>query len=62
MRTTLTLDDAIVEEAQRLTGIRERRALMHRALEALIAQESARRLVALGGRDSKAKAPRRRRS
>ena len=49
MRTTLNLDDALLREAARLTGISGKTALVHAALEALIARESARRLAALGG-------------
>ena len=61
MRTTLNLDDALVEEARRLTGIREKTALVHAGLEALIARESARRLAALGGTQARLRPiPRRR--
>ncbi len=49
MRTTLALDDALVAEAQRLTGTREKSALVREALRALIQRESARRLARLGG-------------
>ena len=49
MRTTLVLDDALVEEARALTGIEEKTALVRAGLEALIAREAARRLAALGG-------------
>jgi Arc/MetJ family transcription regulator len=49
MRTTLNIDDELLERARRLTDIREKTALVHAGLEALIAQESARRLAALGG-------------
>ncbi len=49
MRTTLALDDDLVAEAQRLTGISERTALIREALKALIERESARRLARLGG-------------
>jgi Arc/MetJ family transcription regulator len=49
MRTTLNLDDALLEEARRLTGMRERTALIHDGLRALIERESARRLSRLGG-------------
>ena len=49
MRTTLNLDDSLLEEAQRLTGISEKTALVRAALEALIERESARRLARLGG-------------
>lgn len=49
MRTTLALDDDLVAEAQRLTGTREKGALVREALRALIQRESARRLARLGG-------------
>jgi Arc/MetJ family transcription regulator len=49
MRTTLNLDDALVERARKLTGIAEKTALVHAGLEALIARSAARRLAALGG-------------
>lgn len=45
MRTTLNIDDALLDEAQRLTGMRERTALIHEGLRALIERESARRLA-----------------
>ncbi|HSY49204.1 MAG TPA: type II toxin-antitoxin system VapB family antitoxin [Thermoanaerobaculia bacterium] len=61
MRTTINLDEELVEKAQRLTGTRERTALIHEGLRALIARESARRLALLGGSDPRAKAPRRHR-
>jgi Arc/MetJ family transcription regulator len=49
MRTTMNLDDALVERARELTGIEEKTALVHEGLRALIAREAARRLAALGG-------------
>lgn len=49
MRTTINLDDTLVSKARTLTGIREKTALVHRGLEALIALESARRLARLAG-------------
>jgi Arc/MetJ family transcription regulator len=49
MRTTLNLDDDLLDEAQRLTGLTEKTALVRAALEALIERESARRLARLGG-------------
>ena len=61
MRTTLILDEPLVERARRLTGVREKTALVRAGLEALIARESARRLAALGGSEPKAVAVRRRR-
>lgn len=49
MRTTLALDDELLAEAQRLTGITERSALVREALRALIQRENASRLARLGG-------------
>lgn len=62
MRTTVNLDDTLLANAGRLTGIQERTALLHEALRALIARESARRLLRLSGSDPSAKAGPRRRS
>ena len=62
MRTTINLDEQLIEQAQRMTGMQERTALIHEGLRSLIARESARRLARLGGSDPDAKAPRRRRS
>ncbi len=61
MRTTLALDDDLLAEAEALTGVEEKTALVREALKALIERESARRLARLGGSDPKAKAPPRRR-
>ena len=62
MRTTLNIDDALLREAQRLSGVKEKTALVHAGLEALIAVESARRLAALGATEKALKPiPRRRR-
>jgi Arc/MetJ family transcription regulator len=61
MRTTLALDDELLETAQAYTGVREKSALVREALRALIERESARRLARLGGSESALKpAPRRR--
>lgn len=49
MRTTLNIDDDLLKEAQRLSGMREKTSVVRAGLEALIARESARRLAALGG-------------
>jgi Arc/MetJ family transcription regulator len=53
MRTTLTMDDGLLAEAQRLTGTSEKSALVREALRALIERESARRLARLGGSEPK---------
>ncbi len=49
MRTTLTLDDDLLERARKLSGIRAKKALIEAGLEALISLESSRRLARLGG-------------
>jgi len=61
MRTTMILDDALLEKARRLSGLAEKTAVVHAGLRALIARESARRLARLGGSDPRARAVRRRR-
>jgi len=61
MRTTLNINEKILEKAAVLTGIKEKTALINLGLEALIARESARRLALLGGTEKDIKAvPRRR--
>ena len=61
MRTTVTLDDALLDHARRLSGLNERSALLREALAALIQRESARRLARLGGSERALKlSPRRR--
>jgi len=61
MRTTINIDDHLLTEAQRLTGTKERTALVHAGLQALIERESARRLARLGGSEPGLKpVPRRR--
>lgn len=62
MRTTLNIDDETLEKAMQLTGVREKTALVRRGLEALIVQESSKRLARLGGTEKTLRAPRRRRS
>ncbi|MGH6957894.1 MAG: type II toxin-antitoxin system VapB family antitoxin [Caulobacteraceae bacterium] len=57
----MALDDELVAEAQELTGLREKSALVREALKALVQREAARRLVLLGGSDPDASAPPRRR-
>lgn len=61
MRTTITLDEALLERAHEATGIRERSALINDGLRALIERAAARDLIALGGSDPNAKAAPRRR-
>jgi Arc/MetJ family transcription regulator len=60
MRTTLALDDDLLERAQALTGLKEKSGLVREALKALIERESARKLARLGGSEPGLKAPPRR--
>ena len=61
MRTTINVDEALLAEAQRLTGHSERTVLIREGLKALIERESARRLARLGGSNPSAQdVPRRR--
>ena len=57
MRTTFNLDDDLLGEAQRLTGMTERTALIHEGLRALIQRESARRLARLGATEPSLRRP-----
>ena len=49
MRTTLNIEDNLIDKAAKITGIKEKTTLVKLGLEALIARESARRLANLGG-------------
>jgi len=49
MRTTLNIDDDLLAEAQRLSHLTEKVALVREGLRALIERESALRLARLGG-------------
>jgi Arc/MetJ family transcription regulator len=62
MRTTLNMDDALLSEAQRLSAMAEKTALVRAGLQALIERESARRLARLGGSEPGLRARRRRSS
>jgi metal-responsive CopG/Arc/MetJ family transcriptional regulator len=62
MRTTVNLDDALLDRARKLSGLSERSTLLREALEALIQRESARRLARLGGTEPRLRAPPRRRA
>ena len=61
VRTTLNIDDQLLAEARRLSGVTEKTALVREGLRALIERESARRLARLGGSEPQLKPiPRRR--
>ncbi len=62
MRTTLNIEDKLLDRAVKLTGIKEKTSLVKFGLEALIALESAKRLARLAGTEKKLKMTPRRRS
>jgi len=45
MRTTLNIEDNLIDKASKMTGIKEKTALVKLGLEALIARESGKRLA-----------------
>jgi Arc/MetJ family transcription regulator len=61
MRTTLNLNDELLLKAQQYTGITEKTKLLHLGLEALLKNQAAQNLIALGGTDKQARAGRRQR-
>lgn len=61
MRTTLNIEDELIDKAAKLTGIREKTSLVRLGLKSLIAVESAKRLAKMGATEMGLKAvPRRR--
>lgn len=61
MRTTLSIDDELLAEARRLSGLDQTSALVREGLRALVERESARRLARLGGTEPGLAVARRRR-
>jgi Arc/MetJ family transcription regulator len=49
VRTTITLDDALLADAKEMSGLSDTGPLVRAALEALIQREAALRLARLGG-------------
>lgn len=62
MRTTLIIDDSLLDRARQLSGIKEKTALVRAGLEALVAREAGKRLAAMGGTEPKLRPIPRRRS
>jgi Arc/MetJ family transcription regulator len=50
MRTNIVLDDKLVEEAMRLSGLKTRRAVVHEALAHLVRLKRRKRLSDLKGK------------
>lgn len=53
MRTTLNIDDELIQKASKLTGIVGKTALVRLGLQSLITLESGKRLAKLGGTEKK---------
>jgi Arc/MetJ family transcription regulator len=62
MRTTIIIDDTLLDRAREATGIQEKAALVRAGLEALISREAGKHLAALGGTQPKLGGVPRRRS
>lgn len=50
MRTNIVLDDNLLEEALRVTGLRTKRAVVHEALRILVQVRTRRNLLDLRGK------------
>ena len=61
MRTTLNLDDDLLDAARKATGQNEKTALIHLGLRTLVEQAARHDLAQLAGSAPRAQAPRRRR-
>ena len=55
------MDDELLADAEKYTGIKERTALLNAGLKSLVEREAARRLARLGGTEPQFRAPPRRR-
>jgi Arc/MetJ family transcription regulator len=53
MRTTVNIEDELIEKASELSGIKGKTALVRRGLESLIAIETGKRLTRLGGTEKR---------
>jgi Arc/MetJ family transcription regulator len=62
MRTTISIDDALLAKAAKLAAPLDRSGVIHEGLRALIERETARRLARLGGTQPRLKAAPRRRA
>ncbi|HEX21629.1 MAG TPA: type II toxin-antitoxin system VapB family antitoxin [Actinobacteria bacterium] len=61
MRTTINIEDELINKASKLTGIKEKTSLVKLGLKTLIAKESGIRLAKLGGTEKQLRRiPRRR--
>jgi hypothetical protein len=61
MRTTVTIEDALIDDAREMTGIKETPTLIRMGLELLVQHEASRRLARMGGTQPDLSYPPRRR-
>jgi Arc/MetJ family transcription regulator len=61
MRATVSIDDELLDQAKKYTGVPETPTIVRLALEALIQREAGRRLAKLGGTEPDLEIPPRRR-
>jgi len=50
MRTNIEIDDQLMEEAQRLSGLKTKKAVIHEGLQALIRQKKRLKILDLAGK------------
>lgn len=50
MRTNIDIDEELLEEAQRLSGLKTKKAVVHEGLQALIRQKRRRKILDLAGK------------
>jgi Arc/MetJ family transcription regulator len=50
MRTNIDIDNEVLEEAQRLSGLKTKRAVIHESLRTLIRLKRRRKVLDLGGK------------
>ena len=62
LSTSPDIDRSLLAQARELTGLRSKTALLNAGLEALIARESGRQLIALAGAEPKLRVASRRRA
>jgi Arc/MetJ family transcription regulator len=62
MRTTLNIDEGLLERAMEMTGVTEKTRLVHLGLEMLVQRKAAERLADMEGTDLRAASGTRRKS
>ncbi len=50
MRTNIEIDDKLMETALKVTGLKTRKMVVHKALQSLVARQNRKRILELRGR------------